>query len=107
MANLMKCYRIKYPGAYIHSPAQGIEVYWGHYSIVEAEQLCLTDLMDSGRNWSYAIDMAGSEVMMFTNKELVADIIANMGRVYTESIPLPQEFQYRIKYRHKYDDLIE
>ena len=104
MENLMKCYRNKYPGAYIRSPANGIEVYWGHYSIVEAEHLCLTDLMYSDRNWSYALDMAGSEVMMLTNKELVADITANMGRVYTQSIPLPEEFQHRIKYRYKYDD---
>ena len=58
----MGCYRIRFPGAYIYSPAQSVPVYWGHFSIVEAELFCLTDLMttlmDNGRDWSYAVDMA-------------------------------------------------
>ena len=88
----MGCYRNRFPGSYIYSPAQRVPVYWGHYSIVEAELICLSDLMDNGRNWSYAvnINMAGSEAMMFTNRELVANISANMGRLYTESFPLPE-----------------
>ena len=99
---MVDCYRKKYPGSYINA-LQRIPVYWGHYSIVEAELVCLTDLMDSGRNWSYAIDMAGSEVMMVTNKEMVAEISANMGRIHTQSNLLPKQFRNRIEYRHKYD----
>ena len=100
----MGCYRIRFPGAYIYSPAQSVPVYWGHFSIVEAELFCLTDLMDNGRDWSDAVDMAGSEVMMYTNKELVANISANMGLLYTESFILPEENQFRIQFQHKYDD---
>ena len=100
----MGCYRIRFPGAYIYSPAQSVPVYWGHFSIVEAELFCLTDLMDNGRDWSYAVDMAGSEVMMYTNRELVANISANMGLLYTESFLLPEENQFRVQFQHKYDD---
>ena len=100
----MGCYRNKFPGSYIYSSARSVPVYWGHFSIVEAELLCLTDLMVNGRNWSYAVNMAGSEVMMFTNRELVANISANMGRIYTESFPLPEGNQFRVKYQHKYDN---
>ena len=93
---------------YIYFPAQSVPVYWGHFSIVEAELFCLTDLMttlmDNGRDWSYAVDMAGSEVMMYTNRELVANISANMGLLYTESFILPEGNQFRIKFQHKYDD---
>ena len=99
---MVDCYRKKYPGGYINA-VQRIPVYWGHYSIVEAELGCLTDLMDSGRNWSYAIDMAGSELMMVTNKEMVAELSANMGRIHTQSNLLPKRFRNRIKYRYKYD----
>ena len=102
MQNMVDCYRNKYPGGYINA-VQRTPVYWGHYSIVEAELVCLTELMDSGRNWSYAINMAGSEVMMITNKELVSDISANMGRIHTQSELLPKQDWNRIKYRHKYD----
>ena len=104
MENIMGCYRHRYPGSYIYSPAQSVPVYWGHFSIVEAELFCLTDLMDNGRDWSYAVDMAGSEVMMYTNRELVANISANMGLLYTESFILPEGNQFRIKFQHKYDD---
>ena len=39
--------------------------------------------------------MAGSEVMMFTNKEIVANLSANNGRTFTESFPLPEGNKYR------------
>ena len=104
MSNMMQCYRRRYSGSYIQSPARSVPVYWGHYSIVEAELICLTDLMESGRNWSYAIDMAGSEVMMSTNRELVEDIRDNMGLIYTDSKPIPEKLLFRIKYKRNYDD---
>ena len=101
---MVDCYRNKYPRSYINA-VQRTPVYWGHYSIVEAELVCLTELMDSGRDWSYAIDMAGSEVMTFTNKEMVAELSANMGRIHTQSFLLSkqQHLSDRILYRHKYD----
>ena len=104
MANMMECYRKRFPGSYIQSPAQCVSVYWGHYSIVEAELLCLTDLIESGRNWSYAMDMAGSEVMMATNRELVDEISDDMGRIFTKSQPIPKQLEFRFKYQRRYDD---
>ena len=104
MANIMECYRKRFPGSYIYSSSQSVPVYWGHFSIVEAELFCLTDLINSGRNWSYAIDMAGSEVMMSTNKELVTDIRDNMNQIYTLSYPIPEQLKFRIKYKQKYDE---
>ena len=96
MQNMVDCYRNKYPGGYINA-VERIPVYWGHYSIVEAELVCLTELMDSGRNWSYAINMPGSEVMMVTNKEMVSDIRASIGRIHTQSNLLPKQFRDRIE----------
>ena len=104
MSNMMECYRKRFPGSYINSSSQSVPVYWGHFSIVQAELLCLTDLMNSHRNWSYAIDMAGSEVMISTNRELIIDISDNMDRIYTWSYPLPEKLQFRIKYKQKYDE---
>ena len=104
MSNMMECYRKRFPGSYINSSSQSVPVYWGHFSIVQAELLRLTDLMNSHRNWSYAIDMAGSEVMISTNRELIIDISDNMDRIYTWSYPLPEKLQFRIKYKQKYDE---
>ena len=100
---MMACYRAKYPGSYIFSSSKSVPVHWGHFSIVEAELLCLNDLLDNGRNWSYALDMAGSEVMLLTNRELVANLSANLGEIYTESFPLPDHNLDRIKYQFKFD----
>ena len=100
----MECYRKRFPGSYIQSPAKSVPVYWGHYSIVEAELLCLKDLFESGRNWSYAIDMAGSEVMMATNRELVDEISDKKGLIFTESRPIPESLDFRFKYQRHYDD---
>ena len=71
---MMACYRSKYPGSYIFSSRQSVSVGWGQFSIVQAELYCLRDLLNNGRNWSYALDMAGSEVMLLTNRyEMFSD----------------------------------
>ena len=99
----MRCYRSKYPGTYIYASSQSASVHWGTFSIVEAEMNCLTDLLASGRTWSYATNMAGSEVMMLTNKEMVANISDNIGEIFVESYPLPGWNQGWIQNRFKYD----
>ena len=103
MENILKCYRDKYRGTCIKQSSQSVPVYWGHFSIVEAELLCLKDLLNTGRNWSFVLNMAGSEVMLLTNRELVANLSANLGEIYTESFPLPDHNLDRIKYKFKFD----
>ena len=44
--------------------------------------------------------MAGSEVMTFTNQELVANLSRNLGKIYTESFPMPQHNFKRFQYKH-------
>ena len=85
-------------------------MYWGHSSILEAELLCLQDLLHNNKPWEYAIDLTGSEVenqlmidiwtvdcwisstlqvMMWTNQEIVKHLQRFPGEIYTESYPLP------------------
>ena len=74
MENILACYREKYPHSYIWTASKQIPVYWGHYSIVQAEFNCLLDLFNNslkvGKPWVYALNLAGSEIMTYTNKEL-------------------------------------
>ena len=51
-------------------------------------------------NWVYALDMAGSEVMTFTNRELVTNLSRNIGQIYTESFPMPKHNLKRFQYKH-------
>ena len=61
------------------------------------------DLMSNNKSWVYALDMAGSEMMMLTNRELVANISSYPDKIFTESFPLPSTNYERIKYRWEYD----
>ena len=65
---------------------------------MQAELNCLKDLLNSGRNWSYALDMAGSEVMLLTNREMVANLDSQAEKIYTASFPLPQNNMFRIEF---------
>ena len=49
-------------------------------------------------------DLAGSEVVMMTNKEIVANISANDGRLYTESFPLPKVNHNRINWKYEVNE---
>ena len=101
--NILRCYKTRYPDTYISSSSRPVSVFWGHFSIVEAELNCMRDLLDNNLTWSYALDMAGSEVMMMTNKELVANISSYPDKIFTESFPLPKVNMLRIKYKYSYE----
>ena len=102
---LLYCYRARYPASYIYSSSRNVSVFYMHFSIVEAELICLRDLLDNNRPWSYAVDMAGSEVMLYTNKELVANLSSTeKPEIYTESFPMPKNNMYRIKHKYQYKE---
>ena len=96
VANMLECYRTRYPGSYIYPATMSYDVYWGHFSIVQAELICMRDLLTNGRNWSYALNMAGSEVMLATNLELVNILSQGEGERYCDSGPMSEK---RIKER--------
>ena len=87
--NLIKCYKEKYPDTSIARSSRSVPVYWGHFSIVEAELICLEDLLNNNKNWKYATNLAGSEVMLFSNEELVKNLSSTTKPdIYVESCVL-------------------
>ena len=105
VANLLECYRRKYPGSYIYPATMSYDVYWGHFSIVEADFLCMRDLLTNGRNWSYALNMAGSEVMLATNLELVNILSQEEGQRFSESAPMSEKrIKERISVKMNYEN---
>ena len=93
VSSLLECYRRKFPGSYIYPASLSHDVYWGHFSIVSAELSCVRDLLTNGRDWRYALDMAGSEVMLATNLELVTKIRQNEGKRFASSFPMPEDWK--------------
>ena len=105
VSKILECYRRKYPGSYIYPATMSYNVYWGHFSIVEAELICMRDLLTNGRNWSYALNMAGSEVMLATNLELVNILSQEEGQRYSSSFPMPEEWKTaRVVKKTNYED---
>ena len=100
---LLTCYRARYPKSYIFSASRTVPVFYMHFSIVEAELICLRDLLENNHPWSYAVNMAGSEVMLYTNKELVTNLSSTeKPEIYTESFPMPKSNMYRIDHKYEY-----
>ena len=85
------CYKQLYPEAKLFLSSGSVPVYWGHFSIVEAELICLSDLLALDVQWKYAIDLAGSELVLLTNKEMVEFLSSSeTPEIYVESFPLPE-----------------
>jgi len=84
---ILACYRKKFPEAenQVFQSSHSVPVFWGHFSIVEAELICLRDLMDRNISWHYAIDLAGSEQVLWTNLEMVKHLSASPDKIYSDS----------------------
>ena len=86
LENIIKCYKHKYQDSYIAVSSRSVPVYWGHFSIVEAELICLQDLLNNGRRWEYATNLAGSEMVLFSNEELVRNLSSTTKpEIYVET----------------------
>ena len=97
---MIKCYQEKYPETYISLSSRSVPVFWGHFSIVEAELICMGDLLRNNRSWKYATDLAGSEVVLFSNEELVRNLsFSSLPDIYVESCVLGHgHYRYSNKY---------
>ena len=85
-------------------------VFWGTYSIVEADFACLADLL-AVPGWKYAVNLAGSETMLATNRSLPCKIVvtshlrelvtelrsAPMSTIFAVSRPMPESEHWRFQ----------
>jgi len=101
---LLSCYQSRYPNTFISLSSRSIPVYWGHYSIVEAELICLRDLLQADTSWRYAVNLAGSEMMLVTNYQLVQRLRSRSKEsIFSMSLPMPTKDERRFKTKYKLD----
>ena len=76
----------------------------GHFSIVRAEELCLVQLAALDLPWRYALNLGGSDQMLYTNLQLVR-LLARPGppRPHVESFPLPGQHRSRVETKFQLD----
>ena len=56
-----------------------IDVTWGGISVVNAELLCMRELLDFSKHWRYFINLVGRDFPLRTNYELVKMLQAYNG----------------------------
>ena len=101
---IIRCYKLSFPDSNIFISSEAVAVYWGHFSIVQAEIICLKELYALDVPWKYALNMGGSDQMLYTNQELVRLLSSTeQPEIYVESFELPNFHFYRIESKWELD----
>ena len=74
--SLIDCYRTHFPDTTIFMYPHPAEVYWAHYSLLNADLRCLEGLYHSNDKWDYYANLAGTELPV-TSVENLAEKLAN------------------------------
>ena len=94
---LAKCYHHRFSTNNIFFIQRPISVVWGHVSVLEADLLCLHELLRNGRRWDYYINSAGTESPLVTYSQLEAKLSrAPLGMSFLEAEPMPTIYQHRL-----------
>ena len=56
-----------------------IAVHWGHFSVLEAELMCMKQLLRRSKHWKYFINLTGQEFPLKTNWQIVRILKAFNG----------------------------
>ena len=67
-------------------PVQLVDVKWGQYSVLEAELVCMQELLLKYKKWKYFINLTGQEFPLKSNMALVKILRAYNGANNLEGI---------------------
>ena len=76
------------------------DVFWGHFSIVQAQLNCMDGLVRSSVKWKYYISLTGQDFPLYDNKEIVRALrgLKNYNNII--SLPLTESAENRTKFVH-------
>ncbi|XP_068694092.1 N-acetyllactosaminide beta-1,6-N-acetylglucosaminyl-transferase-like isoform X2 [Montipora foliosa] len=75
-------------------------VFWGHFSLVQAQFNCMEELSRSNVKWKYYISLVGQDFPLYVNKEIVRALLTLKNHNNIDSFPMPKSDLYRVKYVH-------
>ena len=91
----------------VHLALRFIDYGYGTYSPVEADLICMKDLIRSPVQWKYLLNMAGTEFPLKTNKEIVTILKYLNGTNDVEQYPFFEWLRHRFQYQwERYGDYI-
>ncbi|XP_050392131.1 beta-1,3-galactosyl-O-glycosyl-glycoprotein beta-1,6-N-acetylglucosaminyltransferase [Patella vulgata] len=77
-----------------------IRTVYSSIRLVEADLLCMKEAMKSTIQWKYFLNMAGQELPLKTNLEIVQICQLFQGRNDIESEAMPSQLEERIRFHH-------
>ena len=81
--------------------ANSADVIWGHFSIVEAQLICMEELLRSPVKWKYYISLVGQDFPLYDNSQIVAALqrLHNLNSI--DSFPMPEHNKGRTMLVHE------
>ncbi|XP_068675646.1 N-acetyllactosaminide beta-1,6-N-acetylglucosaminyl-transferase-like [Montipora foliosa] len=77
-------------------------VFWGHFSLVQAQLNCMEELLQSSVKWKYYISLVGQDFPLYDNKEIVRALRTLKNHNNIGSKPVAKKFQNRTKFIHRF-----
>ncbi|XP_068675976.1 N-acetyllactosaminide beta-1,6-N-acetylglucosaminyl-transferase-like [Montipora foliosa] len=77
-------------------------VFWGHFSLVQAQLNCMDELLQSSVKWKYYISLVGQDFPLYDNKEIVRALQTLKNHNNIESFPVPEIFKFRTDFVHRF-----
>ena len=79
---------------------ESADVVWGHFSLVQAQLNCMTELLQSSVDWKYYISLIGQDFPLYDNKQLVAALKRLNNTNSIESFLMPDYEKQRTSNSH-------
>jgi len=74
---------------------ESADVVWGHFSLVQAQLNCMTELLQSSVDWKYYISLIGQDFPLYDNRQIVAALKRLKNTNSIESYPMPDNDKKR------------
>ena len=98
---LVDSYQRKFKTNNIFLIKRPVLITWGHVSILDADLICLEELLRRGHNWSHFINTAGTELPMMTYQELITSVQESPPNLsHMELYDVPEAAKVRVKFIH-------
>ena len=96
---LADCYNTRFRTSNVFVLPRPVAVTWGHISVLQADLMCMEELLRSREPWDYFINTAGTELPLISLDRLHEKLrAAPKGANFLESYPLPEIVKYKTKY---------
>ena len=82
---IVKCYNDHFPNSTIFLHPQPAEIYWGTYSLLNADLRCIEALLERNEEWEYYINLAGTELPVTSVEELARKLANSKLNISVES----------------------